>query len=260
MCKSSTLLLAGILLAFAAAPANGSVTVDFRPGLDSDPARREALAQAAEARILQATDQLRRRTDCRLDPRRDHIRLAVGTVTDADSSVLPACYTFPDSTIRVIPEYLAGADSAEAGIILDRYIRLEAPAEEILAGCPVRQRREVRAIVSRFLLSELMHECYHDWQNRQARFPEVDKGKSILNRNRGLAGSDWRTFLQHQGVDLREHDRQMLKAELECCSLQAAYWRSFYGPDPIHPLARAFSHLMDAAVRYYHHQLRNGPK
>jgi len=92
---------------------------------------------------------------------------------------------------------------------------------------------------------------YHDWQNRKARFPTVERGKTLLNRNRAAVGTDWRAFLEAHGVDMTQHDRQLVESELQCCTIQIRYWRSRYGFDPTHPLARAFLHLMEAAERYY---------
>jgi|GEM_PF-6371183 len=50
---------------------------------------------------------------------------------------------------------------------------------------------------------------------------------------------------------MTQHDRQLVESELQCCTIQIRYWRSRYGFDPTHPLARAFLHLMEAAERYY---------
>ena len=247
-------VVAGLLLALLAAPGRG-VQVRYRSDYHPDPAEQCALTGEVVHRLEEATSRLRRVSDCRLDPQHDSLRVVLGYAREDDGSILPACYTFPDSAIRVVPEYVRELDGPAAEEVLRRFVRLEEPLDTILQRCSPKQRAQVPAIVSDFLVAELMHECYHDWQNRRARYPVVEQGRTLLIRARAHLGPDWRGFLESQGVDLREHDREMNQAELECCSVQAVYWRSVYGPEPLHPLARALLHLIDAGAGWYRERL-----
>jgi hypothetical protein len=247
--------LAGLVLILGVTPSDGRVQVDFRPGFDPDPRLRNDLARSAEAHAQKAVTLLRRVSDCRLDPERDLLRVTVGYVPDGDSAIVPACYTFPDSTIRVIPEYIVDSDDAGALDVLRRFVVFEEPTDVILQKCSTDELREIPGIVTHFIQSELIHECYHDWQNRLRRYPALEQGKTILNRDRQNVGADWKGYLQDHGVDMVEHGLQVAESELECCTIQATYWRSLYGPNPTHPLARAISHLISSAAVYYRSQL-----
>lgn len=225
--------------------------LQFRKGFDLDPAGCRLLTRAAETRVNNAVGFLRNTTDFRLDPMTDRFKLVIGHVPGQDVGVIPASYTFPDSTIRIAPEYLMPLDDAAAESVLHELICVGIDWDDLLRNCTNQQRREVPDIVRAFIASELIHELYHDWQNRQSRFPSVERGKTLINRNRVAVGADWVGYLKSQGIDMEQHDREVAQAELECCQVQLLYWDSLYGPNPSHPLALAFAQLMEAAAHHY---------
>jgi|GEM_PF-4280314 len=97
-------LLGGLLVA-AAGYAGAGVKVVFRADFDPDRARRAEIERAVDALIREAVDILHKETDCRLDLAHDSLKTMVGYIREADG-VVPACYMFPDSTLRIIPEYV----------------------------------------------------------------------------------------------------------------------------------------------------------
>jgi len=240
-----------LLLAAWVGCAHAILTVEFRSDLDTDPAYREQLTSAAVGRLQEAVEFLRESSDYRLHPATDPYRFVIGCVPGEDGVVIPACYTFPDSTVRVAPEYVTPLDDGTAERVLHEFITSDVGWEVVLDDCTDQERREVPEIVRSFIRSEIIHELYHDWQNRQSRFPSVEQGKTLLNRNRDSVGTDWRTYLEKQGIEMEQHDRELAEAELQCCQIQILYWDSLYGPEPTHPLALTFRRLMEAAACYY---------
>ena len=240
-----------LVLVVVAGGSDAEVTIDFRSGYDPDPESKQALALAVRERLRESQGFLRRETDYHLDTRDDVFHVMIGHVRDQDGSIIPACYTFPDSMLRIAPEYLVPTDRPAAELILREFVRLEASPGKIQRECTPKEDEEVPSIVRDFVVSELVHELYHDWQNRQRRMPAVERGKTILNLYRGAVGPDWKAFLETHGVDMKQHHQQFARAELECCRIQTRYWVSKYGPEPAHPLARAFLSLMRAAAVHY---------
>lgn len=243
------LILAGVTA--GAGISRGEISIRFRSGVATQPALRAEMIATTSARVQCAATFLARTTDYELDSIRDDLRIVVGVAPEPSGLVIPASYTFPDSTLRIMPDFALEPDRERALDLLAGHLVLAEPLEAILDRCTDGEIREVAAIVGDFITSEFVHELYHDWQNRIARFPAVEQGKVHLVAGGSAVGWDWRGYLKDHGVDLQEHDRQLLQAELEACLVQTHYWIVRYGPEPAHPLAAAFLRLMKDAAAYY---------
>jgi hypothetical protein len=239
------------LLATGISPATAEVRVFFRSDCPFDDSQKVQSASYLERRIRNALFYLSANTDCGLDADRHPIQVTVCYLRDEQGFILPASYTFPDNMIRLTPEYAWPADINMVLGILQERIRLDAPVETILGKCNEDQKREIESIVECFIQSETIHELYHVWQGRIAKFPVVESAREALTHADDRAAENWRLFLEDRGIDMEMHDGQLNEAERQACSVQRRYWISQFGPHPEHPLEAAFLRLMDDSMRYY---------
>lgn len=248
-----------ILGAGGVRPAGAEVAVRVDPSLGLSDAQQSALVLSLEQRVTEAARFLREATDYAIDPADETIRILVGIELDRDGTLLPASYTFSDSTIRLAPAYAAPAEDAEAHRILREILRLGDPPEAILSRCTPWERSVIPQLVDAFTFSELVHELYHDWQNRSARFPEIEAAKRVL---RSLSANERLRVvesLDRRGIDLARHERQISHAEEEATLIQRFCWEGRIGEHAEHPLASAIRRLFEDAALHYH-LLRTRPE
>jgi hypothetical protein len=244
----------GLLFSFTAPAAEAVIQVEVHPDLAIDDAWVLESSRVLRERALEASTFLWEKTDCGLVPALDQVRIKITYVQDTDGTIVPASYTFPDSTIRLSPEYATTVDPDLALHVVNDLLRLPESPRTVLLRCSPWERACIPDVVEDFILSEMIHELYHDWQNRETRFPTVELGKTSLARARaeGSLRGDWRSYLRDRvGLDMAVHDREIAQAEYEASAAQLAFWLQRYGEEPGHPLARDILLLMRAAVAHY---------
>ncbi|MBD3162207.1 MAG: hypothetical protein GF328_08880, partial [Candidatus Latescibacteria bacterium] len=226
MMKIAVIFLAGFLFLgnVGVPPADARVDLRFDAEVDLSEAERIAMRGRLESRVAEAVRFLSETTDYRLDPGETTVRFRIGYERDHDGTVLPACYTFPDSTVRLVPSFAGAPSDAKADRIFREILRLGTSPEGILSRCSPWERAIIPDLIDAFTFSELVHELYHDWQNRRARFPEIEAAKLCLRALSGVERSRAVRILQKRGIDLQEHRRQIAHAEEEATLIQRFCW------------------------------------
>jgi hypothetical protein len=254
MAQSRLILRVLLLCLVGALPASSDPVVTVHPSVRLSEDEGEKLRAHLPERLTEAQAFLAKETDYRPGAIHEGLRVTIRRFREPDGRVIPACYTFPDSMIRLVPEYAFPLDEELTKHILETYIDLGEPLDEVLSPCTPAERAAIPEILDDFILSELIHEVYHDWQNRVARFPTVEQGKTLLGLAGESIGIDWKSYLREKGLDLDRHDRQLAEAEEQSCIIQAFFWKKRHGEDPTHPLAASFLRLMEGAIEHYHLQ------
>jgi hypothetical protein len=243
-------------LASAAPRGEAAFEITLHPRAGVSPADSAATVRTLAARLAEALSYLNAYGGSFVfADEMDVVRATLDRVTD-EAGPIPISYTFPDRRIRLAPEFAAPLDDSTAAAFFRGTVALGTPLEAILDACGPEERAQVPRIAREFIVSELVHECYHDWQNRTARFQTVDRARAALVTAVDAIGPDWRAWLAARGVDLRTHDRELTRAEIEACTVQRGFWIRLYGERPAHPLARAILSLMADAQSYYRARLR----